>query len=207
MRLIFIIAVLTFVGRSSCSAAAVRIVDAPETIIPGQTFSFDVVVPAMTALSAYQIDILLAGSTGSAGIDFQFGPAEAVAPADGYVFASTDFFAPAINNVSTAVQRLTLSDIDLVGRNTITGVNDQIARVSVLTSDSYDGSLQFSIDPATLILDGPQFTPTSVPEFASIQADTLNQPSITITAVPEPAAFTLLAGLTVCFRSVRKKKA
>ncbi|TWU48575.1 hypothetical protein Poly51_44750 [Rubripirellula tenax] len=195
----FIATVFTlFVSLSlpaSSLAAGVRIIDAPATYQPGQSFTFDVIVPSMTSLSSYNIDVLITGSTGVVLSDFQVESVVPAVPASGYVFSSNNDFFAATFQTSAATQTVNLSDFDLTGVNTVIGVNDRIATVSVSTLASFQGDLQLSIDLNALILDGPESSPTPVPEFATILSDTTNQPLaiVSAAAVPEPGTCLLLA--------------
>jgi hypothetical protein len=129
--------------------------------------------------------LALTSDQGTAGIDFQFEEVLATSPASGYVFPSNNFFGSGTNTFTTSTQILSVTDLDLNGVNVMPGLNDQIATVNILTSSNFSGTLQLSIDANNLILDGPQVTPTSVPEFLSIRDATLASPVINITAVPE----------------------
>lgn len=180
-----------------CRGEFVQLVDLPSNFQPGESFAFDVIIPQTTSLASYQIDLLLSSTTGTAGSDYLFGD---VTPAtSGYVFPSNADFGDGTNLESSMLQRLSLSDFDLDGHSTVAGVNDRIATVSVQTSAAFMGSLELSVDANRLILDGPQIDPTPVPEFNQIVTDTMNQPAMVVSAVPEPGSTCLILGaLTAC---------
>jgi len=170
----------------SAAAAPVQILNLPGADSPGQIFAFDVMLPDTANLAAYQIDVRLSSDEGAAGVDYFFNDASAASTE--YVFPSTAWFASATNLESSSLQRMTLTDVDLSGVDVVSGVNAQVSRVSIWTAVDFTGTLDISIDAGTLILDGPQLTPTPVAEFDSIVSSTMAADSLRVTAVPEPSS-------------------
>ncbi|MDM4018762.1 hypothetical protein [Roseiconus lacunae] len=191
------------IWTASVVAAPVRLLNVPETYRPGGTFEFNVIFPEMTALSAYQVDLLLSSDQGQAGIDYSVSVVTPWATHTGYVFPSEDFFGFGTDIESSTVQRVSVADLDLAGVDVVLGRNDRVARVSVMTSASFAGDLQVKVDADALILDGPQLMPTPVEQFESIYNATIAQASIRIVAIPEPQVLGLLVisvviGTMVC---------
>lgn len=189
------------------SAAPVQLLFPGSTFAPGTSFMFSVATPAATNLGSYQFDILLSGSSGTAGVDYFYDLGATDAAATGYVFPVTDFYADAANLDSPSTQRLTLSDFDFAGVDVVPGTNSSVATVVVSTLPSFTGDLSFIVDSTTLILDTPDITPASIAEFASIQADTFAAAPVTISisAVPEPTSFAMLT-MTVAFSIARRRR-
>jgi hypothetical protein len=169
------------------------LVGAPNSYVPGESVMFDLRLPVMSALAAYDIDLVLEGTTGTAGVDFFF-DVEATAPSSvNYVFSSAaNYFDAAIVD-GAARHVLTLTDFDFVGVNVSTGVNDRVATVVLRTLTTYRGVLNVWVNSPTLILDAPAIVPTPVAEFAGIQAAIAAAGPIVLTPVPEPFGLSLVA--------------
>jgi hypothetical protein len=167
----------------------------PTTFVPGQPVEFQVRLPAITNLGAYQVDLLVESATALAGVDFSFDlPSIHVADSD-YVFLSSNLFAAATNLEGPNRQRLTLTDFELAGIDVVPNINDLIGTIVLNTSKSLDGLLEIKVDALSLILDTPQVDPTPVPEFLSIQNGVHASGVATIRPVPEPVAGALLLEL------------
>ncbi|QDT02564.1 hypothetical protein K227x_09420 [Rubripirellula lacrimiformis] len=195
------------------SSAPVRLLFPDSTFTPGSQFFFSVELPTATNLGSYQIDLLLSGSSGTAGVDYFFDLAGTDAAMTGYVFPSDGQFFDTVNLDSAMSQRLTLSDInfdgmDVNGAGVVSGTNDAIANIVVSTLPTFSGSLMFSVDADALILDTPDLTPTSINEFATIQADTVAVAPQTVTAaaVPEPSGIAMLAVAAVGVLTLRRRR-
>ena len=191
-------------GSSQLHAGAIELVY-PGGFAPGVPFTVAVIMPEATNLGAYNIDILLTGSSGQAGTDFYFDLTATNAAATGYVFPATDFFATASNLDSASTERLTLTDNDFVGANVISGINSAVADVVVNTVPGYSGVLTLMVDGNALVLDTPDLTPTPVAEFNSILVDTITADPLTITNVPEPNAAAALS-ITLFFACQRRRR-
>jgi hypothetical protein len=201
-----LIALLSIVcGISRLDAAPITLV-LPSGYTPGVPFKFSVLIPTVTNLGSYNIDVLMSGDVGIAGTDFLFDIGGTNAAASGYVFPSADFFFAATNLDSVTTARVTLTDLDLTGVDVTEGVNNSIAQVQVSTAPGYTGILSFVIDTDFLILDTPDPIPTSVAEFAAIQANTISAGPVNVRVVPEPGAFLglMVVGLMAAIRRRRR---
>jgi hypothetical protein len=187
------------------TAAPVQFLDLPATFTPGTPFGFKLALPAMTNLGAYEISISLTGDGGIAGTDFYFDGMTSQliggAVTRGYVFSTLDNFFSTTNN-SGNESIFTLSDFDLTGVDVTDGVNDLLGEISIMTLPGFRGRLRLAVDADSLIFDTPDFTSTSVREFAAIQNDTrLQSPSDVFpddaTAVPEPGHLMLASAGTL----------
>ncbi len=174
--------------------------DVPTTYVPGEPIEFQLRLPAISNLGAYQIDVLVESSAGTAGVDFTFDLPSASAATSGYVFSSSANFAAATNVEGPNRQRLTLTDFFLDGTDVVPGGNDLISTIVLQLSASLRASLNIKVDASSLILDTPQLAPTSVPEFQFIQNGIFASGAATLRAVPEPSAMWLLfSGLVAIF--------
>tara|TARA_R110002049_G_scaffold309268_1_gene519577 strand:+ start:110676 stop:111290 length:615 start_codon:yes stop_codon:yes gene_type:complete len=185
---------------SVASATPVQLVLSDSTFTPGTPLGFSVETPAATNLGSYQFDILLSGTSGTAGLDYFVNLDATTAATNGYIFNSSASFFDSVNLDSPTTQRLTLTDFDFAGVNVVPGINNIVASAVISTRPSYRGNLTLSIDATALILDTPNATPTPVAEFAMIQADTalLAPITVTTTAIPEPSSsFAIAIGLSV----------
>jgi len=169
----------------------------PTLFVPGQPIEFQVRLPALSNLGAYQVDVIVASSTAIAGVDFSFDLSSINVADSDYVFLSSAFFAAATNLESSHRQRLTLTDFELAGIDVVPNTNDLIGTIVLNTSQSLQESLELRIDAQSLILDTPQVVPTSVPEFQFIQSGIFTSGSITLRPIPEPATGTLFLGLAL----------
>jgi hypothetical protein len=158
------------------------------TFVPGKTFTFDVKLPALSGLGSYNVDVVLESPTGIAGTDFFFDVAATIPSLTAYVFLSSANYFDAANVDSPARHRLTLTDFDLAGSDVEVGMNDMVAHVAVTTSPTFLGPLTVGIHADGLILDTPNIAPTPVEQFAMIQFETQNVPSLTLVPVPEPTS-------------------
>lgn len=187
----FALLCLLCVCGSSALSAPIEINGLPSSFTPGQSFSFEVSLPPVANLGAYNIDLLLTGSSGAAGTDFSFNLAGTDVASSGYVFPSAANYFDSVNVDSPLVQRLSLTDFDLTGVSVVDGVNDRIATVFVDTVGGFDGSLTIALDFGGLILDTPDTTPTPVAEFSQTVADTQAAGDFGIAPIPEPTAIIL----------------
>lgn len=170
----------------------------PTAYTPGVPFDFDVVFSSTVSnLNSLNVELVLS-ATGSSnpgpGGDFFFDVTGTIYPATQGVFGPPTGFFVANEFPDGASDRLVLSDFLLTGEvDTVSGVNDMIATVTVQTSTDV-GVLSLSIDGSSLFL----LTEAGgdVPELSDLvgslpPASTL--PSVT--AIPEPSAACLLGAL------------
>ena len=153
MSLRLLLIPLTAVVTTIASAAPVQLLYPDATYTPGNAFTLKVELPTATDLGSYQIDLLLSGSSGIAGVDYFFDLAGTDATMTGYVFPSEAQFFDSVNFDSAMTQRLTLSDInfdglDVNGVDVIPGSNSSVANVIVSTLPTFTGDLTFSVDAA-----------------------------------------------------------
>lgn len=172
---------------------------------PGGVTTFEVVVPELANLGAYNIDLTLSSTEGTAGVDFFFNLAATKPATSQYVFPSTFNFFDAVNLDSPSTQRLTLSDFDFTGVDVVAGVNDRIATVWIGTLAGFTGDLDLAFDVTGLFLDTPDTTPTPVAGFAQISADTDAQGVVTLSLIPEPSsALTMTLGAMLVLAGCRR---
>jgi hypothetical protein len=172
----------------------------PSGFVPGQAVTFDVLLRDAADLASYNIALTLELAGGSVGTDAYF--LMPAAPASRYVFGpDTSYFAASILTAGTT-QILTISDFhdpdgngSLDGVNTVAGVNDRVATVTIATQAGPCGDLSVSFDALTLELDTPLEDPPGVPVpiggFTALQNDVAAQSPVRVTAVPEPATLSL----------------
>jgi len=188
----------------------------PTTYVPGEPIEFQLRLPAISNLGAYQIDLLVesattnhsSNNTATAGVDYAFDLAATSAADVSYVFSSSAYFAAATNVESPNRQRITVTDFIINGTDVVPGSNDLIGTIVLQLAESLRASLEIKIDAYSLILDTPQVVPTSVAEFQFIQSGILASGAVTLRRVPEPATMLLLlfSGLIAILgtRSTRK---
>jgi hypothetical protein len=164
--------------------------------MPGATIDFDVGLPALSNLGAYNVDVLLTSTSGVAGVDFFFDLGATVASESDYVFPSTVYYFDAANVDSPSQHRLTLSDFNFSGTDVAAGVNDLLAHVVIQTTAGFSGEITLSFDLAGLLLDTPDLIPTPVAEYGSIVSDTQAVGASLINLVPEPTGLMLLLAAT-----------
>src|SRR6185369_10844646 len=130
---------------------------------------FDVVLPTISNLGSYNIDLLLESNTRTAGVDYFFDVAATVPAATHYVFPSATNYFDSVTVDSTTRDRITLTDFDLIGVNVAAGINDRVANVVFRTLATFHGTLSVSVDAPLLILDTPNEIPTPIEGFAALQ--------------------------------------
>jgi hypothetical protein len=179
----------------------------PGSYIPGQPVVFDVRLPAISNLGSYNMDLVLEGTTGTAGVDYFFDVAATLPAAASYVFPSSANFFDAVNVDSPTRHRLTLTDFDVAGVHVVADQNDRVATIVVRTSIGFNGPLSLFIDAPSLILDTPSVVPTPVPGFNTIQADIAAAGPAVLPAIPEPSSTAIvMTGLGVMLAySVRRR--
>lgn len=191
-RLLFLGAFcLALFPRFARSDSIQLIQGAPSLYTPGQPAAFDVRLPAVANLGAYNIDLVLESSTGTAGADFFFDAAATAPMLANYVFPSAANYFGAANVDSASRHRITLSDFDFTGVDVVPGLNDLVARVVFRTAETFSGHLSLFVDAEGLILDTPDVEPTPIIGFDGIKADVAASSPITIGPVPEPSSLIL----------------
>lgn len=169
----------------------------PASVVPGATNSFEIRLAGAVDLGAYNIDLVLESSAGTSGVDFFFDAGLTEPASIKYVFSSSANFFDATNIDSPDRHRITLTDFDLAGTNTVADVNDHVATVYFQTANDFQGTLQLSVDATSLILDTTDITPTPIAGFDVLQTDVANMTPIEISVIPEPSTI-LLGMLTLC---------
>lgn len=180
--------------------ARATFIDTPSVYTPGETFDLVVALPDVDALANYSVDVSLTSAAGQAGV--QFGFAGAVHAPQDYVFASSDDFQVAINQVSLGEERITLSDFEFSDTN-VSAPGNRLAVVSIATEASHREDLVLSIDPSSLVLRSFGVPGPDVPGFDAIR-DELAAASVTIPVIPEPGAAGLLAVLAMGWLTRRR---
>jgi hypothetical protein len=163
----------------------------PDSFIPGQPVAFDVRLPSIVNLGAYNIDVVVESSTGAPGTDFYFDVTGTVPAASKYIFPSTANYFDAANVELPGRHRITLSDFEFAGITVLPGTNDRVATVVLRTLPSFSDSLQVYVDAQSLILDTPDVTPTPVDGFESLKSDLESANPAVLSAVPEAPTFAL----------------
>jgi hypothetical protein len=153
---------------------------------------FDVRLPAISNLGAYNIDLVLESSAGNAGTDFFFDVAATAPALTNYVFPSTANFLDATTVDSSMRHRITLTDFAFAGVN-VGGMNDHVATVLFRTTPLFKGPLRVFVDTPLLILDTPSAVPSPVPGFDVIRNDIAAAGAFELALVPEPSSLLIAA--------------
>lgn len=159
----------------------------PTDYVPNSTFTFDIVLTGATDLNSYFVDVTLAATGGTAGVDFYFDDTNLVGPTNSrYVFFGNDFFFGGAASTFGGLATISISDAHVdpfTGVSTVAGVSDLIATVTVHTTGNV-GALTLEIG-ATPFLDDPNFSP--IPEFGNL----VIAPTPPVPAIPEPSSLAL----------------
>lgn len=167
--------------------------------VPGATIEFDVGLPPIVNLGAYNVDLALTSPSGVAGVDYFFDVVATVPSPSHYVFPSAVNYFDAANVDSPSQHRLTLSDFDFGGVDVVAGVNDLVAHVVIQTTTEFLGELSLSFDTDGLFLDTPELIPTSVEGFDTIKSDTTAAGASAILPVPEPSTLLMVLAGSLMF--------
>lgn len=187
-------------------AAPISMKGLGETYTPGNSFSFEVSLPEIQNLGAYNIDLLLSSNSGVAGVDYFF-DVDATIPAPSmYVFPTSPNFFDAALVDSFSAHRLTLTDFNFSGVEVLSDVNDLVAIVTIGIESSFQGDLMLSFDIDGLFLDTPAILPTSVSEFDDIRTNTEALEPVILTLIPEPSGCVLFAIGAMFFAVQHKQK-
>ena len=167
---------------------------------------FDVRLPAISNLGAYNIDLVLeSNGTGNAGTDFYFDVAATAPDLTSYVFPSTANFLDATTVDSSLRHRITLTDFAFSGVN-VAGANDHVATVVFRTTPVFKGPLRVFVDTPLLILDTPSAVPTPVQGFDAIKNDIAAAGSFELVPVPEPSNLLIAAAALLTILIVNRKR-
>ena len=192
----------------SADAAAIPILSIeglPAAYVPGDPVTFDVTLVGAENLASYYIDLILTAESATVGADAWF---DVPAPPDSqYVFFNgpndTDNFWA--TTATFGLQHfLSLSDLHdpdgdgtLDPVDTVAGVNDLIATVTLQTSPSLTGRLFLAFDAATLELDthleDPYEEPIPIPGFTELQETLASAEPTELPEIPEPSLLALMA--------------
>ncbi len=174
-------------------------IDAPGAYAPGVPFDLTVSLTGAESLALYNVELVLSAAGGTAGVDFLF--AAAAEPAGEYVFTGEANDGFAFNILGSAKHRITLSDLLTTGSvNTVAGVNDLLAEVTVLTTATMVDDISIAVLADSLELDLPG-AGGPIEGFDTLSA-ALPAPSIPI---PEPGGGVLLA--LAAGAALRKRRA
>jgi len=179
---------LGWLTQSGRSEPFQPIVGLPHSYNPGEPVMFDVRLPAISNLGAYNIDLVLESSAGNAGTDFFFDAAATTPALTSYIFPSTANFLDAATVDSSMRHRITLTDFAFSGVN-VSGANDHVVTVTFRTTPEFKGRLRLFVDTPLLILDRPSAVPTPVQGFDVIKNDITAAGSVELVPVPEPSNF------------------
>lgn len=195
---------LAFPLICASSSSAASIDGLPSNYVPGTPLSFLVRLPAISNLGAYNVDVVVESSQGTAGVDFYFDAVATLPAATNYVFSTSANFFDAANADSSARHRITLTDFDFIGADVTPGVNDRVASVVLQTAATFGGSLSLFVDADGLLLDTPATTPTPVDGFDAIQAAVAANGAVVLEPVPEPSSVVLLLSAAIVCRRRRR---
>jgi hypothetical protein len=181
------------------------IVGLPHSYLPGEPVMFDVRLPAISNLGAYNIDLVLESSAGNAGTDFFFDVAATTPAVTSYVFPTTANFLDAATIDSSMRHRSTLTDFAFSGVN-VAGGNDHVATVIFRTTPLFNGPLRVFADTPLLILDTPSVVPTPVQGFDAIKNDIAAAGSFELMPVPEPSNLLMAASAVLPILIANRKR-
>jgi len=203
-RLILILATsLPLIGHTL--AAPIQMIFSSGTYQHGSPLLFSIVLPTNVGdLGAYEIQVVMTGETPTAGVDYEFDVGATEAANSQYVFDSTDQFFDTLGADSATSQILVLTDFTLgTGVGVAAGINDRVADVVVNTSADYTGSLVFSIDVVSLILDTP--SGNEITTITAIRTATAVAAPTTLIVIPEPNVILALTTV-VCLSRFRRRR-
>ena len=183
---------LACIGSVVQAAPVLTLENVPATYTPGDAFTFDILLVGAEDLASYEVTILLGSSAGVAGTDFKFTGAVKGSP---YVFTADDGLFDAV--LGPDMTRITINDLLILDPGdtlTVAGVNDTIARVSVMTTAAA-GTLSLMLEAATLMLDTFEFEP--IPEISSV-LDAPPSATSTADATVIPTPSTAAIGFILC---------
>jgi hypothetical protein len=177
------ITLLVLLTAPAVHAGTLKLVGVPDTYVPGDEWSFDVRLSDVESLASYNIEIEIES-------DDNLGPAAVFQPTSpptaGYVFPSNEFFATSARVVSGKRHALTISDF-LVGEvDTIDGLNDLVATVTIDTQAELNAAISLSFEIDGLLLDDVDGMP--IPEFAEVVKSAL-QPIIIQSQLERPGDY------------------
>lgn len=210
IKFVFVLLLLTTLRPSQTLADVVTITTPSPKYTAGQAFDFTIEMPDVTGLFAYEISLLLTSDSGVAGIDYYF--LDGISAPSNYVFPSLANRAVVTAIDSPSLSRLTISDIDDInfGTDVVSGTNDHVAGLQIMTAANFAGDLELSVDANGLFLDDINLSP--VAEYNSIVSDILASGATQISpaetvAVPEPSA-TVIAflGCVVAMLKGRRRR-
>jgi hypothetical protein len=177
----------------------------PGTYTPGQSFTFNVLVPQLPSFGSYNLRLVFDTTVTDPAL-LTYPTVAAPAPTGRYVFPSNagfsfTFDSPlGVTNVS-----LTLSDSTAPPvLTTVPGVNDMIAQITVVPEAALTGPITISVDPSSTFIydnvEGPRYDP---PPPIVVQQSGPSNP------VPAPPGVVLLGigGLLLGVRSGFRRSA
>jgi hypothetical protein len=185
MRMPFVCAVmLALLGAGSCKADILPLFsDVPTTYVPGTAFTFQITLPAINGLTAYNVDLIFDAAVNTPDLSVS-----AAAPSSEYVFTTTgnfssnSFSGPGLNEVSVQFNDSTSNPVSVV-----TGVNDVLGIVTVNPGSDLTGPITVSFDSSTSVdyfSEGRDNTPDPV---------TIDQGQPPAPPVPTPAGLVTMA--------------
>jgi len=190
---------LVVLGAAWCPASPILSFIAPQGYVPGQTFELEVTLGGAMDLSLFNVELELAADEGAPGVDYWF--AGALKPLAGYVFDGQDAVGFEGIVLTQAKHRITLSDL-LVSESvdTLQGVNDGLARVTIATSGAMTVPIRIACVPDSLELDRPVGQPIEGCDVLAASLPTAEVP------VPEPlSAWVWLASIAAVLRGRRRR--
>lgn len=186
---------------SGFAAVAINFDGLPSSYTPGVAFSFDVRLSGVASLAAYNLEVSVENGAVVPGVDFN---ATAVS-GNPYLFPSTANFLTSSTPLGNALV-VSMSDFNdpdgnfvLDDEPIVPGVNDVVARLTVITSPDATDFISLGIEFSTLLLldaDGNEVPGSNDPSlpFARIPAIVVPEVStLTTTAMVSTALIGMIA--------------
>jgi hypothetical protein len=164
-RMSFAVAALVGFCTTSVRADTLPIIEGvPGTYTPGQSFTFNVLVPQLPSFSSYNLQLDF-GTTVTNPALLSYPTVASPAPTGRYVFPSNAGFSFTFDSPlgATGVSLTLFDSTSPPVFTTVSGVNDTIAQITVAPEAALTGPITISVDGSSTFnydnIEGPQYNP------------------------------------------------